>query len=210
MISETGVGVSSEPGAGDTVGAAIGDVGVGTGYYLAGVLDALPTAIGIGIDASKAAARRAARAHPRAGVIVADVWRELPIGDHKLSVVTSIFSPRNPAEFRRVLADDGLLVIVTPTDAHLTELVRRLSLLRVDRDKARRLADAMYGHFQLVDSRPVEMRVSMDHRTIDALVRMGPSARHISPDDLRSAIDGLPESMTVTVSVLVSRWRPVA
>ena len=41
------------------------DVGAGTGYYLAGVLDRLPAAVGLALDISKFALRRAARA-PRA------------------------------------------------------------------------------------------------------------------------------------------------
>ena len=41
------------------------DVGGGTGYYAAHVLAQRPDLVGVGLDLSRAAARRAARAHPR-------------------------------------------------------------------------------------------------------------------------------------------------
>lgn len=188
---------------------AIAEVGVGTGYYLSGLLDAVPAALGLGIDASKAAARRAARAHPRAGVIVADAWDRLPIADRAVSVVTSVFSPRNAAEFRRIITDDGLLVVVIPTDRHLAELVERLSLLHVDREKSRRLSEGMAGYFEPIDAISVDHTAPLDHASIRALVRMGPSARHISPDHLGALVDALPEPFDVTVSTTVTRWRPV-
>lgn len=189
---------------------AVVDIGVGTGYYLSGLLDAAPAAVGLGVDASKAAARRAARAHPRAGVIVADAWDHLPIADGSATVLTSVFSPRNPAEFRRIIVDDGLLVVVIPTDRHLAELVERLALLQVDREKSRRLSDGMTGYFRPIDSMPVEYTVDLDHAAIRALVRMGPSARHVTPDRLGEAVAALPEPFAVTVSTAITRWRPVA
>ncbi|NUS44660.1 MAG: methyltransferase type 11, partial [Mycobacteriaceae bacterium] len=59
--------------------ARVADVGAGTGYYLAQVLDALPDSTGVAVDVAKAAARRAAGAHPRALAVVADAWRGLPL-----------------------------------------------------------------------------------------------------------------------------------
>jgi 23S rRNA (guanine745-N1)-methyltransferase len=49
------------------VGAAplVVDVGAGTGHHLAGLLDAEPGLVGLAVDVSKPALRRAARAHPR-------------------------------------------------------------------------------------------------------------------------------------------------
>jgi 23S rRNA (guanine745-N1)-methyltransferase len=60
--------------AGDGPGLVV-DVGAGTGHHLAAVLDALTAHHGVALDVAKAAARRAARAHPRAAAVVCDVWR---------------------------------------------------------------------------------------------------------------------------------------
>ncbi|WP_338067460.1 putative RNA methyltransferase, partial [Crossiella equi] len=64
------------------VGAVTGpvlDLGAGTGHYLAQVLDRAATGPGLALDLSKFALRRAARAHPRAGAVVCDAWRPLPV-----------------------------------------------------------------------------------------------------------------------------------
>ena len=57
------------------------DVGCGTGYYLAGVLDQLPGARGLGLDTSVRAVRSAARAHARAAAATWDVFRPFPLAD---------------------------------------------------------------------------------------------------------------------------------
>src|SRR5262249_30372752 len=62
----------------DAAGAArpglIIDAGAGTGHHLAAALDNLG-GVGLALDIAKPAVRRAARAHPRIGAAVCDVWR---------------------------------------------------------------------------------------------------------------------------------------
>ena len=66
------------------------DAGTGTGDYLARTLDALPDAPGLGLDVSKPALRRAARAHPRAAAVLTDLWRPLPVADACATVPPSL------------------------------------------------------------------------------------------------------------------------
>lgn len=186
------------------------EIGAGTGHYLARVLDALPTAHGIGLDVSKPAARRLARAHPRAAAVVADVWRQLPVRDHVLTHVLSIFAPRNAAEIDRVLAGRGALVVLTPTDRHLAELVDLLGMVRVDDRKVERLGETVAGRFERTERRPVEVRMPLSHLDVRNLVGMGPSARHLTAERLDAAIADLPEPLTVTASVVVSTYRRVS
>lgn len=195
--------------AADVPDAAILEVGAGTGHYLATVLDELPGARGIGVDVSKAAARRLARSHPRAAAVVADVWSQLPVRDHAVSHVLSVFAPRNPVELRRVLRSDGELVVLTPTDRHLSELVELLGLVRVDENKTVRLGATMSGHFDRVDRVAVEYPMELTHDQVEQLVAMGPSARHLGEQARTEAISGLPERVTVTASVTVGRYRPL-
>ncbi|MGW0172502.1 putative RNA methyltransferase [Rhodococcus sp. NPDC003322] len=188
---------------------AVLEVGAGTGHYLATVLDALPGAPGLGVDVSKAAARRLARSHPRVAAVVADIWTQLPVRDHVVSHALSIFAPRNAAELRRVLRADGELVVLTPTERHLRELVDLLSMVRVDENKTERLGAAMAGHFDRVSRVAVEYPMSLTHAAAEQLVAMGPSARHLAESTRAAAIGALPEPLTVTASVTVSRYRPL-
>ncbi|MFF0491645.1 putative RNA methyltransferase [Nocardia sp. NPDC004068] len=183
------------------------EIGSGTGYYLAAVLDAAPDAHGIALDVAKPAARRAARAHPRAASILADAWRPLPLRDATMTHVLSVFAPRNPEEVARVLTPEGRFVVVTPTPNHLAELIEPLRMVRVDEAKDDRLAESLSARFELVDRAPVEYPMPLGHNDIRNVAGMGPSAHHEAAErDERIA--GLPEIVRVTASVTVSTYRP--
>jgi SAM-dependent methyltransferase len=186
------------------------EIGAGTGYYLAGVLRLLADrpghqeAIGVALDASRYAARRAAAAHPRIGSVVADAWSRLPIGDGVAGTVLSVFAPRNADEISRVLSEDGRLVAVTPEPGHLAELRGPLGLLTIDPGKPERLADAFAGRLQVVERQWIVRELRLSRPDVLALVLMGPSARHLQPDQLAAAVNILPEISAVTLAVTVS------
>ncbi|MFI5777900.1 putative RNA methyltransferase [Nocardia sp. NPDC051570] len=183
------------------------EIGSGTGYYLAAALDAAPDADGIALDVAKPAARRGARAHPRAAAVLADAWRGLPVRDSALTHVLSVFAPRNPDEVARVLAPDGHFVVVTPTHRHLAELIEPLGMVSVDSAKDDRLADALSGRFDRLDSTLVEYPMRLGRTDIGNVAAMGPSAHHAA--EARTArIVALPEIVQVTASVIVSTYRP--
>ncbi|MFB9905821.1 putative RNA methyltransferase [Allokutzneria oryzae] len=180
------------------------DIGGGTGHYLRAVLDVLPDRHGIVLDLSKFAARRAAKAHPRIGAVVADAWSELPVGDGAAALVLNVFAPRNGQELRRVTHPDGELLVVTPTPAHLGSLVRELGLLTVDGRKQERLRDSLDPHFTLLGGETVEYPLTLDHDELAQLVGMGPSAWSFDP----ASLGALPENFEITVSVSLTRYRP--
>jgi 23S rRNA (guanine745-N1)-methyltransferase len=182
-------------------GDAVLEVGAGTGYYLSAALDAVP-ARGIALDVAKPAARRCARAHPRAASVLADAWRGLPVRDGALRRVVSVFAPRNPSEVARALTADGRFVVATPTPRHLTELIDPLGMVTVDPDKDRRLTEAMSGHFAPIDRNLVEYSMKLTPTDIRNVVAMGPSAHH-APH-----LDALPDTVEVTASVLIATYHP--
>lgn len=184
------------------------DAGAGTGAYLAAVLDAAPERVGIALDISKHAARRAARAHERMGAVVCDAWGALPVRTGSAAVVLSVFAPRNAAEFARVLSHEGMLLVVTPTSRHVREVVRALDLITVDENKNARLERALEPHFELVSEATVEAPLSLSHADVAAFAGMGPSARHIAAYELASRIEALPEPAETVLSVRLTSWRP--
>ncbi|WSN15044.1 23S rRNA methyltransferase [Micromonospora sp. NBC_01699] len=184
------------------------DAGAGTGWHLAAVLDAMPDAVGLALDVSKPALRRAARAHPRAAAALCDTWAGLPLADASARLLVNVFAPRNGPEFRRVLRPDGALLVVTPAGDHLTELVDQLDLLRVDPAKADRVAGSLAGEFDLVDRTRHTHPMRLDRREVATLVGMGPSAWHVDPARLTARIEALPEPVGVTAAVELAHYRP--
>jgi len=149
------------------------DAGAGTGYYLSAAL--AEAEIGLALDISKFAARRAVRAHPRLGAVVADLWRDLPVRTGAADVLLNVFAPRNGSEFHRVLAPSGTLIVVTPTSKHLASVVQALGLVTVDARKESRVADSLGEAFALADREVVEIPLSLNPDEVMTLVGMGPS-----------------------------------
>jgi 23S rRNA (guanine745-N1)-methyltransferase len=185
------------------------EIGAGTGYYLGVALDRLARngsenrAPGIALDSSRYAARRST-ARPDVGSVVADAWSPLPVRDGAVSTVLSIFAPRDPAGIARVLAPGGRLVVVTPEPDHLGEIRSELGLLLVDPGKPQRLAEAFGGLLQPVVRTQFRREMALTRADVSALARMGPAARHVDSDRLRSAVGQLAEITRVTLSVTVS------
>jgi len=213
LAAEVAGAAAEAIGAAAAAGARAGCVvesGAGTGYYLARVLDALPGRVGIALDRSRYALRRAARAHERIGAVACDVWRRMPVADTAAVLALNVFAPRNGAELRRILNPAGRLIVVTPDDDHLRELARALGLLAVDERKQERLAGTLGPYFDLTSQREYRDAVELGQADMLAAAEMGPAAWHADEADLAARVRNLPEQMTATVSVRVSVFRPSA
>ncbi len=110
----------------------------------------------------------------------------LPLAARSAAVVLSIFGPRNAAETSRILTPDGTLILAVPGAAHLRELTGPLGMIGIDQRKPRRLAEEYRGYAQS-ELITVKYQLKLDHADLTALVTMGPSARHITPQDLAAA-----------------------
>ncbi|MBX7269195.1 23S rRNA methyltransferase [Micromonospora sp. Llam7] len=183
------------------------EAGAGTGRHLTAVLAAVPAAVGLALDISKPALRRAARAHPRVTAAVADTWQRLPLADGAAAVLLNVFAPRNGAEFRRVLDPHGRLLVVTPAADHLAELVDALGLLRVDPAKEERVAASLDGRFTEEVSAVHRRELTLTGPEVSTLVGMGPSAWHTDRAGLAARIATLGAPVRVTVAVRLGIYR---
>jgi 23S rRNA (guanine745-N1)-methyltransferase len=182
------------------------DIAGGTGHHLSAVLDACPRRYGLCVDASTPALRRAARAHPRAAAIGADVWGTLPVRSGAAGVVLSVFAPRNVAEIERILTPGGVAVVASPRPTHLQELGRLVRAIGMDPRKPERLA-ASFRRFERIALQEVTWRIALRHEDVHAVTAMGPTARHLSDDDLHRRVARLPDLVGATVAVEVSVHR---
>lgn len=175
------------------------EVGAGTGWYLARVLDALDDAVGLATDVSPMAARRAAKAHPHAGSVVADTWAGLPVRSGSVDLLTCVFAPRNAPEFARVLTHGGLLLVVTPNPGHLARARESLGLLGLEDDKLAKVQRQFAGAFEPIGTQRIAWTMDLSAEALADLVAMGPNAFHHH--------ESVREGMSVDADVQVSIFR---
>src|SRR3569833_2265755 len=77
------------------------EAGAGVGYYVVQVLKALPLSVGLALDLSKYAVRRAARAHARLDAVVTDLWERLQVRYGVVDRALSVFEARPASELLR-------------------------------------------------------------------------------------------------------------
>jgi len=179
--------------------ALLADLGGGTGWYSAYVLDRIPGLDGVLIDVSAYAAKVAARAHPRLSAATADLWKSIPLADSSVDIAMVVFAPRNPEEIRRILVPGGLCLVVTPQPNHLEELRAAYSMLAIEPEKESRLT-SQFSAFRAAETRTEEYRRLFSPEDIANVIGMGPSAFH------RDQLPVPDRAMDVTVSVALHRF----
>lgn len=211
------------------------DVGAGTGHHLAAVLRAhgdgraaaamvdtagMPGgstvqgeegvgegAVGIALDTSKAALRRAARAHGRLLAVAADVTGRLPVTEGAVDAALVTFAPRAAAELARVIAAGGVLVVAVPTTVHLAEVRSTLGMLDVPSGKDAALREALGGAFDPLDRVVVTRTVTVDRATAADLALMGPAGFHTTAGELATRAATLDAVTGVTIDLVVNTFR---
>jgi 23S rRNA (guanine745-N1)-methyltransferase len=180
------------------------DAGSGTGHHLAQIATRLPgSAIGLGLDISKDAARHATRRWPMLSFAVADLWAEWPVRDVAVDLVISIFAPKNFSETARVLRPGGCLALAYPGPEHLIELRDRFGLLRQSKESSGRYADMAARFIEPPSVTRLHNRVVLDPATARAVILMGPNARHVDASSLH--IGTVPLVVTFDIYVLLAR-----
>lgn len=156
-------------------------------------------------------------------IAVANAKAILPFADDSVSVVVSIFAPRDTSELHRVInkKSDGnsVVVIAQPNPRHLQELRtlevggRGLNFVSVEEDKERRVVDGMVAAgFVLSNQQTLEGSMTLSAMDVGNLVRMGPSAFHQteSSEHVLAELDKLEDfDVSVTKSFEVLVFEPV-
>ena len=168
------------------------DAGCGDGFYL-GTLARETGFSGHGVDISVPAIEAAARRYPECEWVVANADRFVPYAGRSFSIVMSITARMNTSEFRRVLHDDGRLLIALPAADDLIEL--RGS----GHDRTARTIETFAHDFALVDRRGVRATADLDAVGVhDVLLSI-----------YRPMRSQPAEAMRVTFSLDVLLFRPI-
>jgi len=135
------------------------DAGCGDGFYL-GTLARQTGFAAHGVDISIPAVDAAARRYPECEWVVANADRFVPYAGRSFSIVLSITARMNAGEFRRVVRDDGRLLVALAAPDDLIELRGK------GRDRVARTVKAFARDFSLVDQRRVTAAADLDAAAI--------------------------------------------
>jgi 23S rRNA (guanine745-N1)-methyltransferase len=167
------------------------DAGCGDGFYL-GMLARKAGCEAHGVDISTAAIDAAAKRYPEFEWIVANADRMLPFADRSFSLTLSITGRMNSSEFRRVLKDDGRILVAIPAPDDLIEL------RGAGRDRFARTVETFASDFKLIEQRRATTLVDLD---ADAV-------RDVLHSIYRPMQSKPPEAMRVTFSLELLLFRP--
>ena len=99
------------------------DLGCGEGSHLQKIVDTchIPSLTGVGLDIAKEGIMMAAKRYEDPIWLVGDLANS-PLQDRSFHVILNILSPANYDEFKRMLAQDGIVIKVVPSTHYLNEL----------------------------------------------------------------------------------------
>lgn len=167
------------------------DAGCGDGFYL-GTLARETGFDAHGVDISTPAIDAAARRFPQCEWIVANADRFIPYADRSFTLLLSITARMNAGEFRRVLRDDGRLLVAIPAPDDLIEL------RGAGRDRTARTIETFSPYFRLTAQSRVTTRADLEAAAVRDLLRAIYRPMQAKP----------PVAMRVTFSLDLLLFRP--
>jgi 23S rRNA (guanine745-N1)-methyltransferase len=178
------------------IGSAV-DLGCGEGYFTDAVASVASNTYGI--DVSKAAIRAAARRYPSTTFAVASS-RRLPLVDGSFDAATAILAPIDP-DVLRVLANDGVVVRVSPGPDHL----RALRDLAYSQARSHRRAMTQLPGVEHVSERRVRFTFDTDRNARADLIAMTPMLHRTREDQRERAL--APERLTIEAGFWIDVFR---
>ncbi|GHU90626.1 23S rRNA (guanine(745)-N(1))-methyltransferase [Clostridia bacterium] len=179
------------------------DAGCGEGYYLRALkAEKRPICLS-GVDVSKEAVKRAAKADNKISFAVASVF-SLPVESEFLDAVMSVFAPIAATETLRVLRPGGVLAVAAPGEGHLFEF--KQALYETPTRNQEKL-DVLEG-FELLHSEGVTINLHLDGQEIWQLFGMTPY-RWKSPPEVAKRVKSL-TSLDTEASFALKLFRKLA
>ncbi len=177
------------------------DVGCGEGSHL----DAFRRAYGVeawGVDISVPAIELAARTHRECSFVVANADRFLPFADASFDAAMSITARMSAEEMRRVLRDDGALLVVVPGAEDLVELREAVQGERVERDRVERTIETFAPLFTTERHETVRRVARLDRATMIEVMSSSYRGVRTRERERLEALDALDVTMARDLLVL--------
>lgn len=186
----------------------IADIGCGVGYYLSALKKQLvpsyPQLQYSGIDISKDAIQCASQQDKTITWFVASAL-QLPYRSESIDILISVFSPLYMEEIQRVLAQTGLLFVISPSENHLIEL-RTTLYDEIKEMNTEKLLQKTENFLELIETIPIRSLLQLpSQEAIENLLKMTPfywRASAVKKAELLSL-----SSLTVTLDVTLQIFK---
>ena len=181
---------------------AVLDAGCGEGYYSNQLQKALDADL-LGLDVSKEAVRVAAGKYKNCQ-FVCGTAAHLPVKDHSIDLLTSLFAVTLPEEFSRVLKKDGIFIQVLAAKDHLMGLKSIIYPSLTDKEKD---STPDLPGFSLVKSEKLSFSFTVAGEQIMDLLSMTPHIYRISKDGLARL--QATSTLKDTANCVINVYRPL-
>lgn len=162
------------------------DLGCGDGSFPPALFPDYPNQF-CGIDLSKKAIKLAAKKWPPATWVWANADRELPIQDHSISLVMSLFGRRPTTEISRIVHPGGRCVVAIPAEDDLIELREQTQKVGLRRSRWEKVVEQFNG-VGLKFQQHIQWRQQIDaspEEVSDALAMTYRAVRHAQRQRLK-------------------------
>jgi 23S rRNA (guanine745-N1)-methyltransferase len=180
---------------------AVLDAGCGEGHHLAAIAASERHGTDISVPAIDAAARR----DREALFTVANADRFLPYAPQSFALVLSINARLNAAEFRRVAAADGRLLVAIPSPDDLLELRTAILPGGEERDRVERTVALFANDFELETHERVRHVATLDRAAIHDVMLSSYRGLRTREQEKLNALE--PMNVTLGRDLLVFRAR---
>ncbi|MEJ8764798.1 putative RNA methyltransferase [Oceanobacillus sp. HCA-5259] len=183
------------------------DAGAGEGSHLTKILDQKEGSVtGIGIDISKEGIRLAASKCDTVMWLVGDL-ANIPIKNDVLHAIINILSPANYQEFKRVLAENGLMIKVVPGKNYLIELREAILDERKHSFTNEETISLFKQHFSDVKTEELTYTKALNQAELNDLIKMSPLSWNADQESINNLRKREQFEITIDLSILIGKNR---
>lgn len=182
------------------------DAGSGEGSHLQTILDKVntETLTGIGLDISKEGILMAAKNYGNPLWIAGDLANP-PLSDKSCKFILNFLSPANYSEFKRILAEDGIIIKVIPGSGYLKELRRELfSGTDENEYENNDTLELMKKNVKLVKEERITYTKFLDAAALKDLISMTPLGWHAGTAQIERFADKGNKEITVDMHIILA------
>lgn len=183
------------------------DAGAGEGSHLTKIVDQMEGSVtGIGIDISKEGIRLAAGKGDTALWLVGDL-ANIPLKNDSLHTIINILSPANYQEFKRVLAEKGLMIKVVPGVNYLFELREAILDERKQSFTNEETISLFKQHFSDVKVEALSYTKTLNQMELHDLIKMSPLSWNADEELITDLRKREQFEITIDLSILIGKNR---